>query len=574
VEVGRWPTGPLAEIPTTLAEAGNQIFFGYHDIEDSGGGWGSFSLSSPDDVSIWDHIEGPVQTAVLTTTASDPNILVVASYYGQVGRYDVSTRPPRQLAWNVSAVAGADPRLSADGATLMLAGPAPVDPTTLTQLVNPRYDSALDRMEAVAITADSSVVAVGADSDGTTTRVRMWPKGGGTPLRVVPVEGQVVWRGMAFTSDASRLYVVTGNTSYDGNQPVLHVLNRPIAPKPVESFGWNGLGQLGSGSAVDAHVPTSIPTGAVAMAAGTYHSLALGGDGTVWAWGWNGFGQLGNGGTASSAGPVRVPGLSGVVSVAAGVGDSFAVTRDGTVWGWGWNAYGQLGDGTTVDRWVPVRVPGLTGVASVSAGAFHTLALGTAGAVWAWGGNGLGQLGDGTTVDQLRPELVPGLGQIRSIAAGWLHSLAADMDGNVWAWGWNGFGALGDATTTERHTPARLVGIAHVVVVAAGTYHSMALSLEGRMWTWGWNGLGQLGDGTLTDRHQPFEIPGAYTASAISAGLGHSLAVVNDVVVGWGSNVLGQLGDGTVTDRRLPVFAAGLGIATSVAAGGFHSLAL
>ncbi len=33
---------------------------------------------------------------------------------------------------------------------------------------------------------------------------------------------------------------------------------------------------------------------AVAISAGTYHSLALKAEGTVWAWGWNSNGQLGD----------------------------------------------------------------------------------------------------------------------------------------------------------------------------------------------------------------------------------------------------------------------------------------
>ena len=36
-------------------------------------------------------------------------------------------------------------------------------------------------------------------------------------------------------------------------------------------------------------------TNVVAVAAGAYHSLALRGDGTVWAWGRNNLGQLGDG---------------------------------------------------------------------------------------------------------------------------------------------------------------------------------------------------------------------------------------------------------------------------------------
>ncbi|WP_211252429.1 RCC1 domain-containing protein, partial [Deinococcus marmoris] len=49
----------------------------------------------------------------------------------------------------------------------------------------------------------------------------------------------------------------------------------------------------------------------VAMAGGSYHSLALKADGTVTAWGLNGNGQLGNGSRMGSTVPVAAS-ISGV----------------------------------------------------------------------------------------------------------------------------------------------------------------------------------------------------------------------------------------------------------------------
>ena len=44
----------------------------------------------------------------------------------------------------------------------------------------------------------------------------------------------------------------------------------------VRAFGWNALGQLGTGDTADRWVPTAVPTlhGARTLSAGLYHSLA------------------------------------------------------------------------------------------------------------------------------------------------------------------------------------------------------------------------------------------------------------------------------------------------------------
>lgn len=102
-----------------------------------------------------------------------------------------------------------------------------------------------------------------------------------------------------------------------------------------------------------------------AVAAGGEHSLALTSDGRVYAWGSNDHGQLGRNGTAGSgardglATPSPISALSGIVAVAAGDAHSLAVDGEGCVWAWGANAHGQLGDGTTEDRGEPAPVRGL-----------------------------------------------------------------------------------------------------------------------------------------------------------------------------------------------------------------------
>jgi len=208
--------------------------------------------------------------------------------------------------------------------------------------------------------------------------------------------------------------------------------------------------------------------GITAIAAGQCHAVALKDDRTVWAWGRNDRGQLGAGTNKSSLTPVPVKlangtPLAGVTAVAAGTDFTVALAGDGGIWAWGGNRGGQFGQGLTTARFAPgpLKLPDgtpLTGIAAIAAGGLHATALKSDGSVWGWGNNEAGQLGDGTTVT--RSFLVPvrladgsPLSGISAIAAGWRHTVARKADGSVWVWGAKVFGQLGDGTTTNQSAP-------------------------------------------------------------------------------------------------------------------------
>ena len=106
---------------------------------------------------------------------------------------------------------------------------------------------------------------------------------------------------------------------------------------------------------MDSH-KVSLTDEITAIVEGWNHSLALKGDGTVWAWGHNYYGQLGNGAYYNSNIPVQVLGLTGITAIAGGGYHSLALKNDGTVWIWGHNRSGQLGKGINTNSNVPVRV--------------------------------------------------------------------------------------------------------------------------------------------------------------------------------------------------------------------------
>ena len=352
-------------------------------------------------------------------------------------------------------------------------------------------------------------------------------------------------------------------------------------------------------------------SGAVNIAGGLDHTLALKNDGTVWAWGSNSYGQLGDNTTTQRLTPVQVKGpggtgyLTGISAISVGSTHSLALKNDGTVWGWGRNGAGQLGDNTTTQRLTPVQVKGpggtgyLTGISAISAESTSSLALKNDGTVWGWGANGVGQLGDNTTTDRYTPIQVLGPGgtgyltDITVITVGWYHSLALKDDGTVWTWGINTYGQLGDNTTNQRLTPVQVLGpegvgfLVGVDAISGSEYYSMALKDDGSVWSWGNNVYGNLGDNTTTQRSTPVQVLGpggtGYLTGITEIGNGesHSLALKNDGTVwAWGSGSYGKLGNNSSSTQRTPIqvldsaAAGNINNITSVAAGRWYSLAL
>ena len=387
----------------------------------------------------------------------------------------------------------------------------------------------------------------------------------------------------------------------------------------VWAWGLDQNGQLGDGtSGGDSGVanPVKSADGAgflsamVSINAGSTHSLAVGKDGSGWAWGGNGDGQLGNNAfTPSVPLPVQVNGVGGVgflgdiSSMTGGQSHSLALLNDGTLYSWGENySVGLLGNGETGYSKVPVQVlevdsnDPMAGVIVIASSQYHNLAVKRDGAIAAWGGNYSGQLGDGRAGNKITPYMVSGLENMIAVSGGQDHSLALKGDGTVWSWGNNFYGQLGDGTTEKSSLPERIAGLSSISAISAGDSFSLALKDDGTVWAWGRNNHGQLTIEPVDSAPHPAPVqvkanPTTFLTGiqAVAAGGTHALALLtNGDVKAWGNNTSGQLGIyWTFANQVYPTFVVRLPDPDppppspvkltdiyKIAAGGNHSLAI
>lgn len=299
------------------------------------------------------------------------------------------------------------------------------------------------------------------------------------------------------------------------------------------------------------------------VAVGSYHTLALSNDGTVWAWGNNQYGQLGRNNKINSNVPAQVlqsengiiTPITNVSNIAAGQLCSFAVKADGTVWAWGCNVYGQLGDGTTVDKSVAIKINGLSNIIKISAAADHVLALSNQASgnqVYSWGKNEFGQLGLGHANSQFNtPQLVRDennnlLNNVSDVSVGAYYSTAI-KGGAVYTWGYNEYGQLGRASDPSLNYSTRVTsisGLANITKISAANLHVLALNSSGNVYQWGATYVTCIGWAWYIQ--QTTTTPqslGLTNVTKISAGQGHNMIVKSDNTIWvWGDNYYGQLG--------------------------------
>lgn len=216
------------------------------------------------------------------------------------------------------------------------------------------------------------------------------------------------------------------------------------------AWGDNSYGCLGTGNNNFQMYPVKIMEDVIQVAAGTNHTLAIKNDGSFWAWGNNYEGQLGNGqfgGGKDKNSPIKI--MEGVSQAATGTYHSLALKTDGSLWFWGINTES------------PVKI--MDGVTQIAGGNAHYFAIKTDGSLWAWGDNDKGQLGNGESgsrKNEYSPVKI--LDDVVRVSAGTNHTLAIKSDGSLWAWGSNSHGQLGQGTKNYSESPVFVMNIGSV----------------------------------------------------------------------------------------------------------------
>lgn len=319
-----------------------------------------------------------------------------------------------------------------------------------------------------------------------------------------------------------------------------------------------------------AHLPVTVqvPVRFAAVVCGAQFSVALDRGGSIWSWGAGEGGVLGLGvpGLEGRPQPMRLePFAAGAcTAVACGSFHSMAISGNGELFSWGRAEGGQLG----------IAEPRIT--AHIELRGLDDTCVCEPLRVFFTGGEGGDSANDGGESPEKPSDEVAGSGcedtvQVRQVAGGDVHSLALDVDGQVWSWGWGEFGQLGlgfsaasyslgvGGASSKRLTPQKIkpehFGSMAIKSVACGGAFSAAVGdvsqsspgYSGNLFLWGANEVGQC---AMTPKNPvevgvPTKVKGLAQTVVRSIACGGAHAVAVDLAgraYSWGSAQYGQLG--------------------------------
>eukprot|EP01060_Flectonema_neradi_P019143 TRINITY_DN2614_c1_g3_i1.p1 TRINITY_DN2614_c1_g3~~TRINITY_DN2614_c1_g3_i1.p1 ORF type:complete len:416 (+),score=73.67 TRINITY_DN2614_c1_g3_i1:180-1427(+) len=281
-------------------------------------------------------------------------------------------------------------------------------------------------------------------------------------------------------------------------------------------------------------------------------------------------GQLGIGDhTIHDVSPVQVPDLNnvGITAISCGSFHTVILLVDHTLYACGEGGDGQLGFGSTLSVNIPTQIMFFKGKypTLVACGEQHTLVACKGEGLYAMGSSGEGQLGIGDYSTRLKPTLVPMFQGKHIDMMSCSHHSVVVCQGSVFVTGWNEQGqlGLGDDRNRNQFTELEFFRGKRIKQVSAGVRHTVICTTDG-VYTFGGNSYGQLGLGHAVRELSPQRIPffDDKTVSCISSWF-HTMVVCNDYLYTFGEGEFGKLGhskDSSAVDRdvyqpeRVPYF--------------------
>ncbi len=293
------------------------------------------------------------------------------------------------------------------------------------------------------------------------------------------------------------------------------------------AWGNNSQSQLGSGSLTTSSgtpLPVAVPAGVSVLdfSTGYQHAVLLGSDGQLYAWGFNGLGQLGTGDTSNRSTPTKIvfKGLDkkkkpivlnmAFNSVVTTDNSTLAVATDGSLWAWGSNSSGELGTGSkSFINSSPAMVGKSRGWNGLSAGSRHVVGI-LGGKAYAWGDNSMGQLGSGkqggavkvpTAIKFKMPKGQKAPALVRYVAGG-VQTFGLTADGTLYAWGSNQMGQLGIASGNVLLAPTLVSASERYELVESSSFSTLLKTTAGSttpsaLLAVGSNINGELGNGVV-----------------------------------------------------------------------------
>lgn len=354
------------------------------------------------------------------------------------------------------------------------------------------------------------------------------------------------------------------------------------------SWGYNGTGQLGNNTIINASYPArpldkdkmygvytyshpDITSNLHTAGAETFTTkgyLFLDNSSYAWTWGNNTYGALGNGTNLGISSPQSVVGNIRFKQIHMTPVLTTGVDISGYGWAWGYNPNGQLGDNTTANRSSPVSVIGdKRWIKIINSGNMNSPAnaasfgIDESSYVWTWGNNIGGQLGDNSSASSSSPVSVVGGRQALDIAAVLSTALMLDSSSYVWAWGVK-TAARGDINSMGFgvSSPVSVVGGKQFIKIsiANGSSGAVSVGLDSSSYLWAWGAF--CGDNTVVAKSSPVSVVGNRQFIGLAQpGMANWMFAIDASSYAWVWGTFGGFGsgDGTNISRSSPVSVVG-----------------